>query len=185
MDQSGALDISGRLMKEHELILRYATFVEWSMDAWEQESGTDDRHFANLAQVLDFIRTYADAWHHAKEEDILFRHLAEPGVLQHCNPLPVMLDEHDEGRQYVAQVAQAIQARSKPQAISNIRAWARLLTNHIYKEDNVLYVMAEEGLSAQAKARICAAYQQANERLGGDDLDRRYQALLEQLDPPA
>ena len=51
--------------------------------------------------AIGFIRNYADRFHHAKEEDILFVELNKDEVQMHCNPVQQMLYEHEIGRDFV------------------------------------------------------------------------------------
>ncbi len=84
------MSATATLMTEHQFILKYIELME---------------HYANHADTtillknthhfVAFIHEFADHLHHAKEENILFRYLAEPGVLTHCNPIPQMLYEHN------------------------------------------------------------------------------------------
>lgn len=48
--------------------------------------------FDQTGFFINFIHEFADRFHHAKEENILFRYLGMPGVLTHCNPVPQMLN---------------------------------------------------------------------------------------------
>ena len=62
----------GPLMIEHRLIERMITVMKKELDRI-QEQGNADPKFIETA--VNFIRIYADACHHGKEEKILFRDL--------------------------------------------------------------------------------------------------------------
>src|SRR5512142_1714751 len=55
-----------------------------------------------VSRFATFFRDFADAAHHGKEEDILFRRMAENGFPTEAGPLAVMLYEHVQGRAHVA-----------------------------------------------------------------------------------
>ena len=74
-------------------------------------------------KVIDFIRNYADNFHHAKEEDILFVELNKEGVLEHCNPIGQMLHEHDLGRGFVKGLSEAVEKGNKIEAVKNARGY--------------------------------------------------------------
>ncbi len=116
-------------------------------------------------KAIDFIKNYADKFHHAKEEDILFTAMLENMENLHCNPIPVMLHEHDEGREFVKGMEQGIVENDTEKLIKNTRGYCELLQNHIYKEDNVLYPMAEEALSDEQKEIVNQKYQEVEKRL--------------------
>lgn len=76
----------------------------------------------------------------------------------HCNPIPVMLHEHDTGRQHVAEMKKALLQGDKTTLIENARGYGYLLRDHIFKEDHVLYEMAEETLDDSEKKTVNEAY---------------------------
>ena len=53
---------------------------------------------ADLDDAMDFIKTFADSCHHAKEEDLLFPAMGEAGFPSRGGPVGVMLMEHEQGR---------------------------------------------------------------------------------------
>ncbi len=137
------------LSKEHENILKV-------VDALESEIGKlKDKNINTefFKKVIDFIRNYADKFHHAKEEDILFKEFnkcAEEGCV-HCNPIEQMLVEHDEGRKNVRMMELGLNERDNNKLIKGTRGYIQLIREHIFKEDNILYPMADEALSDKAQ----------------------------------
>jgi|SRR3989344_3809739 len=101
-------------------------------------------------KAIEFIRKYADKFHHAKEEDILFKEFNKAEGL-HCNPVEQMLYEHEQGRKFVKGIEEGLNENNKEKVIENAEAYSNLLKEHIYKEDNILYPMAEEALKKQKK----------------------------------
>jgi len=107
----------------------------------------------HLDQIVDFIRTFADRCHHGKEEDLLFTAMEEAGVPRQGGPIGVMLHEHELGRQYVRGLASALTAYRAGESgaaskiVENARGYSSLLAQHIAKEDNILYPIADDCLS--------------------------------------
>ncbi|MBI4870118.1 MAG: hemerythrin domain-containing protein [Candidatus Riflebacteria bacterium] len=173
------------LMNEHRLIERTLTAL-W---AYAEQVGTPAAAPADLSRFVQFIRQFADAYHHGKEEEILFAEMVACGFPKEMGPIGVMLAEHDEGRRQVAILAEeaaqiASGATGNPARITSAaRAYVSLLQQHIYKEDNILYPMAETHLPPEVMQRVMAAFeafeeQKENERrqlvaLAGE-LDERY-----------
>ena len=112
---------------------------------------------------VDFIRNYADKFHHAKEEDILFKELNKGGVLEYCNPIGQMLHEHDLGRGFVKGLSEAVLKGDKAETAKNARGYCELLQEHIFKEDNILYPMADEALKEDAQKSIAEKFAQVAE----------------------
>ncbi len=169
------------LMKEHQLILKYVALMERYAEFSLKHPGTPVL-LEKAACFIEFIHEFADHFHHAKEEDILFRYLVSPGVLTHCNPVPQMLMEHSKAREYVQNMEQAMQEKSLTVLADNAAQYARLLKEHIYKEDNILYPMGEDGLPDEAKTALLEEYAQADERLDSRSIWAKYQALCTELE---
>jgi hemerythrin-like domain-containing protein len=169
------------LMQEHQLILKYAGLMERYAE-FSLKHPDSPVLLEKAAGFIDFIHEFADDFHHAKEEDILFRYLGVPGVLTHCNPVPQMLMEHDKARGYVQNMEQAVQEKSLTALADNAVQYTRLITEHIYKEDNILYPMGEAGLSDEAKTALLKEYAQADERLDSRAVWAKYQALCAELE---
>ncbi|MFQ5475021.1 MAG: hemerythrin domain-containing protein [Candidatus Nanoarchaeia archaeon] len=111
-------------------------------------------------KAIDFIRNYADKFHHAKEEDILFVELASADM--HCDPTKQMLHEHDLGRGFVKGMEEGVKGNDKNKVVENARAYASLLQEHIRKEDMILYPMADDSLSGQALDSMLVKFRQAD-----------------------
>lgn len=156
------MNITQVLSEEHQNILKV---IDGVLNECNEIEGGKDLEKSYFAEVIDFIKNYADAYHHAKEEDILFKAMLENVENMHCNPIPVMLHEHDEGRHYIKNLEEAIANTNKEQILSNSRGYCLLLRDHIYKEDNVLYPMAEEALSEKQKEEVQAKYKQVKDEL--------------------
>ena len=156
------MNITMVLSEEHQNILKV---IDGVLNECNEIEGGKDLEKGFFAEVIDFIKNYADAYHHAKEEDILFKAMLENVENMHCNPIPVMLHEHEEGRHYIKNLEEAIANSDQEQILTNARGYCLLLRDHIYKEDNVLYPMAEQALSEAQKEEVQAKYKQVKDRL--------------------
>jgi hemerythrin-like domain-containing protein len=125
-----------------------------------------------LAQFIDFIRTYADGFHHGKEESHLFPALVESGVSRDGGVIGMMLEEHEAGRVFIQELTEAAQAYKvgDPRTVRRfvLGAWRYmdLLTDHIHKEENVLFVLADEVLDDDALALLAKAFEMEDKKLG-------------------
>jgi len=162
-------NITQVLSDEHQTILKVIDAALKECSEIEKGKALKVEFFQ---KIIDFIKNYADKFHHAKEEDILFTAMLENVGNMHCNPIPVMLHEHDEGREFVKGMEQGISENDTNKLIKNARGYCALLQNHIYKEDNVLYPMAEEALSDEQKEIVNQKYKEVELRLNAEmDVD--------------
>ncbi len=152
------------LMQEHESILEMLHVVEVVCQRLEKNEKINPEH---LLGIIHFIQGFADKCHHAKEEDLLFRELETAGLPRDVGPVSVMLHEHDEGRIYVRAMKESAEKMTAgdsiatPRFVENARNYATLLTNHIYKENNILFPMADAHLSEDQQTKLQAAFEKA------------------------
>jgi len=134
------------LRAEHQVILRVVRVLAGFMDRFEQAGEFAE---APLAKCVEFIRLFADACHHGKEEDLLFPVLESRGIPRDGGPIGVMLYEHQVGRALTKDMAGALtdartgDAAARIRFLQAARQYIDLLTNHIFKEDNVLFDMGD------------------------------------------
>ncbi|MBT3785018.1 cation-binding protein [bacterium] len=174
-------EISSALMREHQLILK----TNQLMNHCANLSQSGNHNFPILevgVSFVDFIRTFADQFHHAKEEEILFKFLNLEGVLTHCNPVTQMLHEHELGRSLVLRMENAIQAKDEGEFIEAMTGYVSLLSDHIFKENNILYPMAESSLNEEQKNSIVKQYGLAEERLNAGEVWKKYERFSSELE---
>lgn len=143
------MKVSQILSEEHKNILFMIEIMKKSAINLQHEPPTP---IDELSKLVDFLKYYADSYHHGKEEDILFPKYAEAGVPNEQGPIGVMLNEHVLGRGYIKGMYGAIEDMnsgkdSKKNFIQNAELYYELLKNHIHKEDNILYPMGDSRLS--------------------------------------
>jgi hemerythrin-like domain-containing protein len=131
------------LENDHVHILRLIEVME----RITQSPHPNVEHFEMIVKV---IREFADGLHHAKEEQLLFPLMVSKGYSNETGPVAVMLHEHEAGRNYVKGMMENITLfkKGEPGALmavySNMLGYAALLKNHIGKENNVLFRMADK-----------------------------------------
>ncbi len=149
------------LRSEHNYILAMIDCLVSACKAAENDERFDSDTFR---AGLDFIQNYADAWHHAKEEGLLFPALEAAGMPRGGGPIAMMLNEHELGRTYARQIRNNLEAATNgdDSAIQLVLrftlAYAELLTQHIQKENNILFNMADQILSPEEQARLQQEY---------------------------
>jgi hemerythrin-like domain-containing protein len=178
------MDAIETLMNEHRVIERVLDGLVGFTEELRRKGTTDK---AELSRFVAFVREFADACHHGKEENILFSTMIENGFPREGGPIAVMLHEHDEGRGLVG-VLRARAEQAEPwsdadrQEIADVaRAFSELLHAHIHKEDVILYPMAEQHLSPEVLAEVGASCERFEEQQTGSGTHERLHALAEEL----
>ncbi len=169
------------LKHEHQVILMVLEAARQEARSIEATGRFDAER---VGQFVEFFRHFADRCHHAKEEGHLFVRMSQRGFPVEGGPIAVMLHEHDEGRRHVAAIAEALASPSK-QAAATIRdhlaAYAELLEQHIHKEDNVLYVMADQVLTEQDQRELAEIFERIEAEEMGEGVHERYHQLAHAL----
>lgn len=172
------------LMQEHRLILSVLDSLEEAADRLENGQDVDADFFIDAAE---FVSGFADKCHHGKEEDILFVAMTAMDMPQDSGPVAVMLAEHDAGRQYTAafrSAAEQLKAGDTAAAadvVRNVYDYVNLLREHIVKEDNVLFPMAEQIIPADKMAQVSEEFQRAIDADKKNDIPQKYETLAEKL----
>lgn len=138
---------------------------------------------AEIACVLSFLSEFADGHHHAKEEKILFPALEEAGFPVDDGPVAVMLHEHDLGRGLIGRMRE-LSALDSDAARAGFREaanqYARLLTDHISKENNVLFKMADRAIEGPERRRVDEEFDSFEN--GAQAVRTKHQQELEKLE---
>lgn len=172
------------LMQEHRLILSVLDSLEEAAGRLDSGIEIEPEFFLDAAE---FVSGFADKCHHAKEEDILFVAMTARDMPQDTGPVAVMLAEHDEGRRYTAgfrSAAEQMKDGDKSAAndiVRNVYDYVNLLREHIVKEDNVLYPMADQMIPVDEMAKVSEDFQNVIEADRKDDIPQKYAALAEKL----
>lgn len=166
------------LMLEHKNILKVIDALIKECGSLENGKQADKAFFEN---AIDFIRNYADKFHHAKEEDILFFELCKDSVHLHCNPVEQMLYEHELGRKFVQAMQEGVDKSDNDKIIEGALGYCRLLQEHIFKEDNILYPMADDVLDEKIQESMLARFEKAEKRVFDKGTHEKYLSLVKDL----
>jgi len=179
------VEATDMLMNEHRLIERALD----AMGAWITTlgAGSDPDDKAELARFVSFIQGFADAYHHGKEEDILFVAMGEHGFPRNAGPVALMLHEHDLGRSLVraldglARQSATWTKEDRDTLGRNVREFSDLLRQHIRKEDQILYPMADARLPGPVKEEMFRRFQAFEEQQTRSGEQQRLRALGDAL----
>lgn len=158
-----------KLVDEHTFIKRWAALLPLVAETLELDTESGRGFILN---GLNFIRLYADKYHHAKEEEILFKYFDD-----NLDILKVMRDDHDTARAHVRAVAGAVEQRDVRAAREHLLAYAKLLQEHIKKEDEILYPWMDRQFSDTQVGELFARFRNVDEEFG--DTPREQEKFVE------
>lgn len=172
------------LSEEHRVIEQVLECLE-QMAAQADASGRLDGVAAR--QALDFFRNFADRCHHGKEEDELFPRMESRGVAHESGPIGRMLYEHDHCRELLQAIADAIPGAEAGQApllnrfVDQARRYVAWLRDHIAKEDNVLFPLADRILTMRDQQELGQSFVRVESEEMGAGTHEKYLALANAL----
>jgi len=132
------IDLIATLRAEHDLIDRaMGSFYHWALKGQESDPVARD-------VWVRFLDTYVHAFHHQREEELLFSVLISRLELRPDNgPIRVLLEEHEEETELSTALAAASMGRETKDLAVNI---ARHVWEHLDKENSVVFAEGNERL---------------------------------------
>jgi hemerythrin-like domain-containing protein len=173
------------LSSEHRVIERLLATLEKASDAAEQGGNVRPALFLD---AVNFIRGFADGCHHRKEENVLFTTMVDHGVPLKGSPVGVMLQEHELGRKFTRQMQAAAErwadgdAGGRNEVITAARNYVALLQQHIAKEDQILFPMADRVIPVAKHDEIWQAFERVEHEETGEGIHEKYLALADALE---
>jgi len=173
------------LMSEHQVIERMIATLERATDLLEAGQEVPPEIFI---EASNFIQGFGDGCHHKKEEDVLFKAMAKNGMPASAGPIAVMLGEHETGRAYnrgmraAAQKMAAGDEAAAQEVIRNARGYALLLTQHIAKENQILFPMADKIIPLAEQAAVVEGFEHVEHEETGEGVHEKYLGLVDHLE---
>jgi len=173
------------LRAEHQIILRVVRVLGTLMDRFEERGVFPE---PTLAKCVEFMRLFADACHHGKEEDLLFPVLESRGIQRDGGPIGVMLYEHQIARELTKQMSDALTKSKEGEGGARslfcqaARSYINLLTNHIFKEDNILFNMGGRVMSGDDQEALSKSFCAVNCRVFEGKRREQLQQIADELE---
>ena len=168
------------LENDHVQILRL-------IEVMERITQSDNPNVEHMETLVKVIREFADGLHHAKEEQFLFPLMVQKGFSNETGPVAVMLHDHVEGRNFVKGMAEKISLYKQGETTAlkaiykNMLGYADLLKNHIGKENNVLFRMADNAFTTAEQQSLLLDFTKVeNERENGQS-KKDYVLMIDNL----
>ena len=173
---------AGPLMHEHRIIERMLAILRRELDSIGRQGRVDS---TLVDTATDFIRTYADRCHHGKEEDILFRRLAEKDLdAQLAGAMADLIEDHVRGRALTRRLVEANgrysagDATALDEIVSAMLALVEFYPVHIQKEDRDFFGPCLEYFTEAERADMLDAFDEFDRAL----IHEKYLFIVEELE---
>lgn len=128
----------------------------------EIESGKSVEQ-SNLEGLIVFVKEFIEQCHHTKEEDYLFPEMEKSGISGAEELITSLKNEHEEEGRYISEIGKIVYGKEENRELSAMveyaRAYMRLLTLHIDKEENELFPMADTSLSEAVQKDLIKSFE--------------------------
>ncbi len=147
--------------------------------------GGDDPDFEVLGKSIEFLKVFADRCHHGKEEDLLF-----PALLGNPDAEKIiegLLVDHERGRSYVAGMESSLKKWKDGEKgagerwIVFMEGYLKLLREHIRREDEELWPLADRLLPAEKEATLIEEFEKVEVEKIGEGTHEKFHELMHQL----
>jgi hemerythrin-like domain-containing protein len=176
------------LSEEHGVILRVLDTIDTAIGkAQNRQVQAEAITPGFFIEAADFIKGFADGCHHRKEEGILFKAMSANGIPVEGGPIGVMLYEHEQGRAFTRGMRSAAEKwlagdeSAKAEVVKNAAGYVTLLRQHISKEDNILFPMADRVIPPADYAQVEEGFEHVEHEETGEGVHEKYLALADRL----
>ena len=170
----------GPLMWEHRLIEKMLASMMRHIDRIEKSKKVN---LLIIDTAVDFIRTYADRTHHGKEEEILFRDLAQKDLTPELKKImQELLDDHAWARKTTAALVAAkekyLQGEKEelPRIIDLARQLGNFYPKHIEKEDKHFFYPCQEYFDKDEQTKMLAEFWEFDRKM----IHEKYNKVVEE-----
>ena len=169
------------LISEHKLILLVVDRIKKESDRISITKVVNPNF---ITTVVDFFRSYADRFHHGKEEAILFRELSEKNHNEvDRKVMNELMMEHAFARRTVTALDNAKEKyvlgdkEVLSEVLNLLSSLIQLYPSHIEKEDKCFFYPCMEYFSIQEKKEMLTSFLSFNQNF----TDKRYKQIIDLL----
>ena len=170
------------LVNEHGLIRQFVDILSQAVEKME-DGKRPPREF--FEKSVDFARTFADAFHHFKEEHVMFVRLAQKKRGEIDGQIEALRYQHDRGRSLVTGMWETIDGydagdeMKTGELIEHVAAYASLLRHHIHIENHVFFPMARSEMADEELAKLQVEFDMERERHGADTFEQYHKIAVD------
>jgi len=171
------------LRRDHDLIEKVVKAMDVTLQLLKSGKKIPE---SILMPTIDFTKNFTDVCHHGKEEESFFPTLGQNGFPTNMGPIAVMLMEHEMTRKialHMEQSAKEYLSNGDADAlIADITQYVQHMGEHLWKENNRLFMMAEmrlSGVSDKVNAELDSVEKRKLEQLGKSRQD--YESMVQNI----
>ena len=161
-----------KMVEEHVLIKRWLALLPVVIDNLDLET---EEGLQLINNGIEFIRNFADKYHHAKEEDETFKYFDE-----NFDMIKVIRNDHIRVRGHVKAMLQAIENKDKKMLAEHLFSYSQILPEHIKKEDEILFPWMDRNLTTNQIGQLYSRFNEIDAEYGEAPIKHRI--FIEELE---
>ena len=154
-----------KMVDEHVLIKRWLALLPKVIENLDLET---EEGLQLINKGIDFIRNFADKYHHAKEEDETFKYFDE-----NFDMIKVIRKDHVKVRGHVKLMLEAIENKDKKTLAEHLISYSEILPEHIKKEDEILFPWMDRNLTTTQIGQLYSRFNEIDQEYGDAPLKHR------------
>lgn len=173
------------LCEEHEIVKTLTRVLENICGRLKSGEKVEPQH---VEDAIFVIKGFADRAHHMKEEDLLFPAMESAGLSKEEMLVEAITTEHDLGRGYVRGIGDALMhyslgdTRAGLVLCENTGKYVKLIAEHMAKEEDVVFPLADKHLSEVAKRELTQAFEKIDEDVIGREQQEKFMRIVSTLE---
>jgi len=140
------------LRRDHELIEKVIKDMQSTIQLLNDKKQIPE---SILFPVINFSNFFTDVCHHTKEEKSLFPALEQAVLPTNMGPIAMMLMDHHRsqeiGNEMEKSAKEYLSSGNSKKLITDMQLYVDHITEHLWKENNKLFMMAEARLQHVSK----------------------------------
>jgi hemerythrin-like domain-containing protein len=170
------------LRNEHGLIRQFVDNLSMAGEKMAEGERVPTEFFA---KAVLFSKTFADEFHHPKEEYVMFVRLAQKKGGAMDGEIESLRHQHEHAGNYMSAISSALNGYDEgnpmrtSDILENMGAYIIMERAHIHKEDHVFFPMVAEEFSDDEMDQVKAEFEKVKEKAGGEKFEEAHKLIVE------
>jgi hemerythrin-like domain-containing protein len=162
------------LFQEHEVIL---TAIDIAKQADKFHIKGEAAYLNVVSSLINFFQSYADKYHHYKEEKILFPEMNKKNELLEEGVIKEMLENHEDFRDMIKSIEAFLNKKDYMRAQQQLNIYTEALLDHIAVENDEVFQMAKSLFDKDELEKLYFRFDDCDREIG----EQKKTELINQL----
>lgn len=172
------------LIREHGLIRQALDIFSFAKEKLEKGKRPPREFFE---KAVEFSRSFADQFHHFKEEFLMFGLLSQKKGALFDGEIGALRYQHERGRKFIGEIENSLEGYSQGDVfatttlLENLASYISLLKLHIHTEDHIFFQMVKKEFSEDEDHVLLEQFKNEEKRIGVTDCFENSRKLVAKM----